>query len=237
MRRHLLTCLTAPAFAILLVACVGGGSDVGNPGDDGDGGGVPPPTDASIAPSFDGGAPSFDAAVFDAGRDSAVTSGVFYGACLSELAFGQTQNVFNFIVDAKTSGQNLNLTFRALSVSNKMPPPTVSRSGAVGTQTNTQSTSAQGGVFPFVLQQTQMTIPGTANPISGTDVVIEGVTFNARWDDTRHCARLGGEILMPVAAARTLDPTQNICLFVQISEGQATPTFTAADFQASNCPP
>jgi hypothetical protein len=61
-------------------------------------------------------------------------------------------------------------------------------------------------------------------------------TLDARWNATQHCARLGGEVIAPAAAARQLDPASNICLFVPINDGDPTPKLSASDFDPTKCP-
>ena len=79
-------------------------------------------------------------------------------------------------------------------------------------------------------------VPGTANPISGSDVEILNAFLVGRFAEARFCARLGGHVEKPAAAVRDLDPPQNICQFFPIKDGDKTPALNAADFQPEACP-
>jgi hypothetical protein len=165
--------------------------------------------------------------------------GLYYGACLSELAFGQLKAVFNFYTQTKytpdPAGAKLELTIEALAAPERAPPPTVSRAGILG------------GVIPappapvdqegrYTLDLGLVTIPGGANPISGSNVRIEGAALQGRFGTTSFCARLTGHVAEPAAAARDLDIEKNVCKFVPIKEGDPTPTFVREDFAAASCP-
>ena len=81
-----------------------------------------------------------------------------------------------------------------------------------------------------------MNVPGSANPISGSDVEILAANLDGLFAEARFCARLGGQVVKPAAVARQLDPPQNICQFVPIKDGDPMPAFTDADFVPGACP-
>jgi hypothetical protein len=186
--------------------------------------------------------PVIEASVIDTGPPpTKAVEGIYYGACLSELAFGQPDNVFNFYTTTKfTPGPNggpgkLELTIQPLKVFNKKPPATVTLADKVGGAivATPADVSAAG---KYTINLGTVTVPGEANPISGSNVLIENGSLQGNFAEARFCARLGGEVKQPVAAARTLDTSQNICQFVAVKEGDTRPALTASDFQAATCP-
>lgn len=184
--------------------------------------------------------PVIEASVFEAAPPpTKAVEGLYYGACLSELAFGQTAKVFNFYTLTKytpdPSGAKLMLSIQPLAVVQQAPPPTISKAGAVGSEIPAPAANvdAEG---KYLLELGTVNVPGAANPISGSDVVISSAKLQGRFSEAKFCARLGGNVEKPEAAKRTLDMEQNICQFVPIKDGDPTPTFTQADFQAASCP-
>lgn len=183
-----------------------------------------------------------EASVFEAAPPpTQAVDGIYYGACLSELAFGQPSKVFNFYTKTKfTPAENgnpakLELSIQPLKVENAQPPATVSLAGAVGSPIPAPAAPVD-SAGKYKLELGTVNVPGTANPISGSDVIIEVATLQGNFAESRFCARLGGNVKKPEAAARTLDIEQNVCQFVPIKDGDARPELTAADFQAASCP-
>jgi len=182
-----------------------------------------------------------EASTFDAAPPpTQAVKGLYYGACLSELAFGQVTKVFNFYTNTEftpgPSGGTLSLTIQALRVVNGvLPPETISSSGISGGVIPAPSApvDAEG---KFALTLGTVTVPGDSNPISGSNVLIENTTLTGRFAENRFCARLGGDVRQPAAAARTLNIDRNVCQFVPIKDGDTRPEFTAADFQPGACP-
>jgi hypothetical protein len=186
--------------------------------------------------------PVIEASVVDQGPPpTTAVEGIYYGACLSELAFGQPDNVFNFYTKTKfTPGTNggpgkLELSIQPLILVNNKPPPTISLSGAVGSPIAAPAADVN-AAGKYTINLGTVTVPGTANPISGSNVLIESATLQGNFAEARFCARLGGEVKQPVAAARTLDTSQNICQFLPIKDGDPKPVLAAGDFQAASCP-
>lgn len=192
---------------------------------------------SAFGPSLEGG--SFEAA---APPTEAVT-GLYYGACLSQLAFGQPNLVFNFYTETTFTpepggGGKLGLSLQALALKEgeKAPPTTVSKAGAVGDKKDVPATApnvaAADGRYSIELGLT--TIPGEANPITGRPVVIEAAKLSGFFGTERFCARLNGNVTQPVPL--TLDPERNVCQFVPVKDGDPTPTFTKDDFLPGACP-
>lgn len=169
-------------------------------------------------------------------------TGLYYGACLSQLAFGRTDRVFNFLVDMAFTPQApggslvLKLTPLELAKGADVPPPTVSRAGTLGaTYGNAPPGAPVDAEGRYRIDLGSVTIPGDANPVSRREVLIDNAALVGRFAVEKFCARLNGDVKKPVTL--TLDPSINVCLFTPIKDGDPTPLYTdSADFAAANCP-
>lgn len=180
---------------------------------------------------------------FDGAPPTQAVEGVYYGACLSQLAFGRLDRVFNFYTKTKFTpdpggaGGTLTLSLQALTLgATGGPPETVSAAGLVGPE-QASPQPASPNVTPegrYTIDLGMVTVPGAANPITGRDVIIMNTKLVGRFAQDRFCARLNGNVTQPVQLQ--LEPPRNICQFVPVTEGQATPTFTPADFTPEACP-
>jgi hypothetical protein len=182
-----------------------------------------------------------EASTFEASAPPAeAVKSLYYGACLSELAFKQASKVFNFYTNTEFTpspggGGTLVLSIQALKIkSGSFPPDTVTsadiRGGIIKA---TAAVDAQGR---FRLELGTVTVPGECNPISGSDVLIENTTLAGRFAAERFCARLGGDVRQPAASARTLNDT-NICQFIPVNDGDKRPELVYADLAPDSCPP
>lgn len=196
---------------------------------------APPDAGSSSSSGSSSGTPADP----DSSAPDAPTSqqGLFYGACLSELAAGQPSKVFNFWVETTSGDGKLTMRLQPLIMINQAPPPTVTKSGTIGAVLPSLPADIDAGGHAMLVLET-ITIPGAANPITGSDVVITSTLIETRFvsTKTKFCGRLGGSLVKPEAAARELKPAENVCRFVPIVDGQTTPTFTAADFAPEACP-
>jgi hypothetical protein len=184
-------------------------------------------------------APQVEASVFEAAPPPAqAVSGLYYGACLTEFAFGQTTKVFNlytqtsFTPAANGQSATLQLSVRVLKIVNSAAPPTATASGEVGDEIKGTPAAVPvdaSGHFSFDFGT--VTFPGSANPISGGDVVILGTKLVGHFDSSTFCGSLQGQVTEPAAAARTLDPKKNICQFFPTKDGDPTQPFSL-----SSCP-
>lgn len=183
---------------------------------------------------------SVDASTFEAAPPPThAVEGTYYGACLPELGLQNPVKRLNYFTRTKftpdSSGAKLELSVQPLKVVNLQPPPTVTMADAVGSEITTPAADvAETGRFRLELGTIH--VPGSANPISGGDIEILEAFLDGRFAEERICARLGGRLTQPAAAARTLDPPLNICQFVPIKDGDSMPEFTKADFQPESCP-
>ena len=184
--------------------------------------------------------PVIEASTFEAAPPpTQAVEGTYYGACLAELAFGSASKRFNFFTVTKftpdPAGAKLELSIQPLKVVNRNPPPTVTLADAVGPQLAAPPANVESS-GRFRLELGTVNVAGAANPITGSDVEIVGAFLDGRFAEARFCARLGGQVTKPAAAARTLDPALNICQFVPIKDGDPMPEFTDPDFVTDSCP-
>jgi hypothetical protein len=181
-----------------------------------------------------------DASAFEAAAPPAEpVKGLYYGACLSELAFNQVSKVFNFYTNTEftpsAQGNKLTLSIQALKVkSGSFPPDTITSADISGGIIKAPALVDREGKFRLELGT--VTIPGDCNPISGSNVLIENTVLIGRFAADRICARLGGDVRQPAASARSLNIDKNVCQFVPIQEGAKRPEVTLADLQAEACP-
>jgi hypothetical protein len=194
---------------------------------------------AAFAPSTDGGGGSFEASA----PPTEAVRGTYYGACLSQLAFGQLNDVFNFWTETNfepdpAGGGKLSIALQALKLSETTggPPETVSSAGFVGDKKEATASAPNVAAADgrYSLELGTVNIPGAANPITGRDVVIEQVKLEGFFGKERFCARLNGNVTVPVPL--TLEPEKNICQFVPVKDGDPTPTLTRDDFLPGSCP-
>ncbi len=187
-----------------------------------------------------------DGGGFDGAPPTEAQEGLYYGACLSQLAFGRLDRVFSFYSKSKftpdpAGGGKLILTLQALALEPGGPgtdrrPTTVEQAKTIGgtmTSPDPATPNVQGS-GKYSVELGTVTVPGEANPITGREVIIEQAKLNGLYASERFCAQLNGNVIQPVQL--TLSPDQNICQFVKVEEGAARPELTAADFTASACP-
>ena len=194
-----------------------------------------------------------DAGPIDATTITEPTEGLYYGACLSQLAFGAPNKVFNFYTKTKfvpdASGGKLTITLRALKLktapdgtiaSPAAPPDTVIAAGFLGPDQSSLESQVQGtkisvGFPPVGGRAGLVVVPGDANPITGRDVEIENVKLTGVFAKEKFCALLNGTVVKPVNLE--LEPPKNVCQFIPIKEGDKTPILTKPeDFAAGTCP-
>lgn len=174
-----------------------------------------------------------DAGVFDAAPPPTEgVEGLYYAACLTFLAYGSTQRVFNFYTHTKfvpdaSGGGTLTFTLKPLAVDAALqkPPATISEAGTVGDAYTSLPTTAPNvdATGRYTMQFGDVHIPGAANPITGRDITIENTVFTGHFGSGRSCAQLSGSVTKPVTL--TLEPTQNTCIIVPIKDGDPTPTY------------
>lgn len=198
------------------------------------------------------GAP-VDAGPIDATTITEPTEGLYYGACLSQLAFGAPNKVFNFYTKTKftpdASGGKLTITLHALKLktapdgtiaSPAAPPDTFSTAGFLGPEQASTESPVQGTkisvAFPAVNGRPGLVlVPGDANPITGRDVEIENVKLTGVFAKEKFCALLNGTVVKPLNLE--LEPPKNVCQFIPVKDGDKTPILTKPeDFAAATCP-
>lgn len=178
----------------------------------------------------------------DAKPPEEAVEGLYYAACLTVLAYGNTDRVFNFytntkFVPAEGGGGTLSLTLKPLAVDPALlsPPPTVAEAGTVGDPYTSLPTDGPnvGSDGKFTLQFGSVAIPGSANPITGRDILIDNTVFTGRFSSDRSCAQLSGSVTKPTTI--TLEGNKNTCIMVPIKDGDPTPHFTYDQDFAQGC--
>lgn len=188
-------------------------------------------------------APTVDAGAFEAAAPpTEAVTGTYYGACLSQLAFSQMNDVFSFYTETSFvpepgGGGKLSLVLQPLKLGpDQNPPTTFTKAGITGEAKSVPATlpnvAAADGRVSIALGTT--TVPGEANPITGRNVIIDGAGLNGFFGTERFCARLIGTVTQPVQ--QPLDPPRNICQFFPLKEGDPVPTLKLEDFQEASCP-
>jgi hypothetical protein len=211
---------------------------------------IPHPTDdfedfqdriAPFAP-----APDDPDASFDGGpAPTEASEGLYYGACLSQLAFGRLDRVFSFytkssFTPAEVGGGSLVLSLqpmRLTSVDGRDVPPTLFAESELTGDPAQSPEPASPNVEPtsrWAVDLGTVEVPGDANPITGRPVVIENTRLTGQFGTERFCARLNGDVKQPVEL--TLNPADNICQFYLLEEGDPVPTLVREDFSAAACP-
>lgn len=175
----------------------------------------------------------------DAG--STTTTGVYFAACLTQLAAGRLERVLRFYAEtaftssgpATTGNITLKLTPLKLGPNNG-PPPTVSKDQTVGTtySITDSPTNAQGVYFGAL---GTVTVPGASNPISGRDIIIEQTKMDGRYvlPAARFCTQFAGHVTTPTDIV--LAGSENTCVFIKVSPGDPLPPISSSDFSAG-CP-
>lgn len=203
--------------------------------------------------SFSTSSSSGDAGQFDGSTVTEPTEGLYYGACLSQLAFGAPNKVFNFYTKTKfvpgTNGApgKLTLTLQALKLKDNpggtnppAPPETFSKAGLLPPEQTSKEVPVEGTKVNIVFNDVAgrpglVVVPGDANPITGRDVEIENVKLTGIFAKEKFCALLNGSVVKPVTLE--LEPPRNVCQFIPVKEGDKTPVLTKPeDFAASTCP-
>jgi hypothetical protein len=204
---------------------------------------IPDPSPATTSQTDAGGSSSSSGDVEDSGQTSDTDAGAteafegaYFASCLSELANGSVKKTFSFWATAKvTPSGNFAIVLEALKLDDGQPPTTISRTGIVSTSPEFKdfALDASGSFVAEVGSGQALSFPGSANPISGTNVVIALAGLKGRFASAGFCARLTGHVTEPVPAARDLDENKNTCLFTPVKDGDAAPTRTFSDY---TCP-
>lgn len=180
-----------------------------------------------------------DAAAPDAAPPTEAVQGLYFGSCLSTLAFFRLDRVLRFYTqttftpDASGGGGHLVMKLTPLKLGPTVngvssPPTTVSQSETVGSTFTLDSPTTPQGSYSGSLGE--VTVPGAANPISGRDIVIEGTALAGRFAKERFCGQLSGNVVKPVPV--TLNGPENTCIFVPVKEGDPPPDIKLEDYQA-----
>jgi len=168
-----------------------------------------------------------DGGGIDSAPPTVAEEGLYFGACLSKLAAGRIDRVLRFYTETKftpdpsggTGKLTLKITSMKLSATGG-PPPTVSKDQTVGeTYTVTDTPTSATGVY--AMKVGTVNVPGSANPISGRDIVVEDAQLPGKFGKTKFCSQLIGHVTTPTDIQ--LDGADNTCIYIQVKEGDPTP--------------
>lgn len=188
---------------------------------------------------------SSEAGAVDTGPPpTTAVEGLYYGACLPQLAFGDPKKVFNFYVKTKftpdpAGGGRLVYSLSALKLSPaREPPANFSMSGIIGGEivsATPPQPNVDAATSKYTVELGTVNVPGEANPLSGSAVNIEEAGLIGAFSTPgRFCALLKGRVTSPVTL--TLDPSRNICHFLPAKEGDPIAVFPPTEFQDGACP-
>lgn len=152
----------------------------------------------------------------DAGGDggNAASDATYFVTCFTSLAVGDTAKRFNFVA---TSGW----TFRALTIS-ATRVDLAQTTGSAAKATERKSGRITNLSFPATF-----TLPGAANPVSGRDIQIDGLTIEGALGGARSCGRMSGVITSPIR--QPFDPATDTCVLVEVKLGDPLPQVTVAE--------
>jgi len=187
-----------------------------------------------------------DAAPIDSQAPTQAVTGIYYSACLSQLAINQVSRVLSFYVETSftpdpAGGGKLSLTFTPLKLGNPCPsgtctgaPNAVSKANTDGQTFNITDVPVDAkGVFQPANIPGVVAVPADCNPISHRDITINSAAIPGRFQEQQFCTKLSGNVTVPVTIV--LDPSMNTCLFFAVKDGDPPPALTS-DMFASNCP-
>jgi hypothetical protein len=163
-----------------------------------------------------------------------VNPGLYVATCITVLSNKSPQKVLRFYTTVgatKLGSGSISLT--PMRGWESTPPPGVSKPPASASSAETvgqaiQATNVTIGTVTFSATLGKVDLPGEANGISGRPISLDTNLEGLVSQGVLRCAGLRGQVTNPVTVE--LDPTVNVCLFKQVSEGDAIPTYTLADF-------
>jgi len=173
----------------------------------------------------------------DAGpaEPASVVPGLYVATCITVLSNKSPQKVLRFYtsVGAAAAGNAFSLSLTPMRGWESTPPPGASKPPASASSSETvgqaiQASSVTTGPGRFSATLGAIDLPGDANGISGRPISLDTKLEGLASQGVLRCAGLRGQVTNPVTVE--LDPTVNVCLFKQVSEGDAIPTYTLADF-------
>jgi hypothetical protein len=155
------------------------------------------------------------------GASTVDLSGKFISYCLSSLGVGDPMKSLLLATEFEQTGSSLSVKLTPLKIGAS------SLSEILGTATTAKADIASNG---FTINFGTVSIPGAANPISGSDIEIANTVFAAKIQSSDHvCAELGGQLTKPFAYP--LDDPGDICLILRVNaDGSVPPLPKAAEF-------
>ncbi|MBP9114335.1 MAG: hypothetical protein KBF88_16090 [Polyangiaceae bacterium] len=160
--------------------------------------------------------------------DSGAFGGTYFVTCMPFLVVGNTDQSLRFKANVTSTETEISMTLQILTAKTVKPSDTA---GAVFPTPAVKGAISEG---KFLLDfGTTPTFPATANPITGTDVFVEGLKVNGLLTNppAQFCATLDGTVR---PSGTVVDPAKSACLFQKIeNETDAVSIPPFADFK---CP-
>jgi hypothetical protein len=168
---------------------------------------------------------------------------LYVGTCITVLSNKSPKTVLRFYTDASfvpnegAGGGKLSLNMQPMRGWTNQPPPgeatppkSISKNEAVGAPIVIKETDvAASGVFKAPMGVTN--VDGDANGISGRPITLDPTLEGTFGVGDKFCAGLSGSVTSPVTVG--LEPTDNVCLFKKVAEGDPVPEYVLADFDCS----
>ena len=187
---------------------------------------------ANLGPSTD--IPT-DAAALDTKPPETVTEALYVGICTTALASSDPAQALRFYAKSKytpdgAGGGKLNLALKFLvgwQNGDYITPDAVSQANTRGNEIIVNDVAIAGG-GRFTAQLGEIGIPADANTISGREAKVRDTVLDGKFGTGEFCSTLGGHLFVPYDY--DFVPKDNICLWVEVKEGDPVPTREQAQF-------
>lgn len=189
---------------------------------------------ANLGPTDPG--PS-DAAPLDTKPPETATEALYVGICTTALAAKDPAQALRFYTTTKytpdAAGGKLTLTIKPLvgwANGDYITPKAVTQSETRGNEFSAPDLTI-GADGRFTANLNTITVPADANSISGREAVIQNTVIDGRFAAKEFCATLGGHLIVPYEY--DFIPKDNVCLFIEVKDGDPVPTRAQGDFVCS----
>ena len=182
--------------------------------------------------------PVGDAQALDTKPPETATEALYVGICTTALASKDPAQALRFYAKSKytpdgAGGGKLNLGLKFLvgwQNGDYITPSKVADSETRGNEiTAADLTVGEGGRFTANLGT--MNLPADANSISGREAVINNTIIEGKFAAKEFCATLGGHLVVPYEY--DFVPKDNVCLFIEVKDGDPVPAREQGDFVCS----
>jgi hypothetical protein len=179
--------------------------------------------------------PAGDAAALDSRPPEEVTEALYVGICTTALALKDPAQALRFYAKSKytpdgAGGGKLSLSLKFLvgwQNGDYITPSAVSEANTRGNEIVANDVAiANGG--RFTAQLGEIGIPADANTISGREAKVRDTVLDGKFGTGEFCSTLGGHLFVPYDY--DFVPKDNICLWVEVKEGDPVPSREQAQF-------